>query len=98
MLTGDHPTTAVSIAKSIGILPTDSQGRRDAMTATEFDAIPDEELDKMERLPRVIARCSPLTKGNYSKMDIVSNYSTSIFRSQNGRDFAPPPYDCYHDW
>ena len=61
MLTGDHPKTAACIARDIGILPAGYVMGQDAMTATQFDHIPDNELDQM-RLPRVIARCSPATK------------------------------------
>ena len=32
------------------------------MTATQFDALSDEEVDKLKELPKVIARCSPDTK------------------------------------
>ncbi len=32
------------------------------MTATQFDALSDDEIDKLKELPKVIARCSPNTK------------------------------------
>jgi Na+-exporting ATPase len=68
MLTGDHPETAKSIAIDVGILP--SRMDRVAadvaaamvMTATQFDALTDDEVDKLPVLPLVIARCAPSTK------------------------------------
>ncbi|KAI8867795.1 potassium/sodium efflux P-type ATPase [Ramicandelaber brevisporus] len=74
MLTGDHPATATAIAREIGILPSYytqqtsnaiTVGEQDVklvMTATEFDALSDEEIDQLQELPHVIARCSPETK------------------------------------
>ncbi|KAG0203383.1 Na+ ATPase [Mortierella sp. GBA30] len=64
MLTGDHPSTAAAIAKEVAIIPADVpiKGNPLIMTATQFDAMSDEEIDKLEELPRVVARCSPNTK------------------------------------
>lgn len=71
MLTGDHKATALSIAKEVGIL--ESKKAREGshaivpvstsvMTATEFDALSEEEVDALDELPLVIARCTPSTK------------------------------------
>jgi Na+-exporting ATPase len=68
MLTGDHPGTAAAIAKEVGILPSGmknySKEMRDAMvmTASQFDKLSDNEIDKLPVLPLVIARCAPNTK------------------------------------
>ena len=72
MLTGDHPGTARAIAAQVGILPAQgSQGALEisrqvaesmVMTAKEFDALSDEQLDRLPALPLVIARCAPGTK------------------------------------
>ncbi|CAN6647267.1 sodium/potassium exporting P-type ATPase 2 [Trichomonascus vanleenenianus] len=68
MLTGDHPGTAKAIAQEVGILPQNLHNyapdvvKAMVMTATEFDAITDEEIDELPVLPLVIARCSPTTK------------------------------------
>lgn len=68
MLTGDHPGTASAIATQVGILPpslkTISKDVSDAMimTATQFDKLTDEDVDRLPVLPLVIARCSPNTK------------------------------------
>ncbi|KAF1813912.1 sodium transport ATPase [Eremomyces bilateralis CBS 781.70] len=64
MLTGDHIKTATSIAKEVGILkPADLIGKdRKIMLAADFDKLTNEEVDKMEDLPLVVARCSPSTK------------------------------------
>lgn len=68
MVTGDHPGTARAIAQEVGILPHNlyhySQEVVDAMcmTASDFDALNDEEIDNLPVLPLVIARCAPQTK------------------------------------
>ncbi|KIX03336.1 potassium/sodium efflux P-type ATPase, fungal-type [Rhinocladiella mackenziei CBS 650.93] len=68
MLTGDHPGTALAIAKQIGIVPDKlanvSKDVADAMvtTAAQFDQLTDDEIDALPVLPLVIARCAPQTK------------------------------------
>ncbi|KAK5166160.1 uncharacterized protein LTR77_008421 [Saxophila tyrrhenica] len=65
MLTGDHLKTATSIAKEIGILGSHVAGSNTGsavMTAHQFDQLSDDELDDLETLPLVLARCSPTTK------------------------------------
>ncbi|KAK6454317.1 Na+ ATPase [Scheffersomyces xylosifermentans] len=68
MLTGDHPGTARAIAQEVGILPHNlyhySQEVVDVMviTANDFDALSDDQIDKLPVLPLVIARCAPQTK------------------------------------
>lgn len=70
MLTGDHPGTAIAIAKEVGILPHNLHNYREdvvksmAMTANEFDSLTLEEIDNLPVLPLVIARCAPQTKVN----------------------------------
>ncbi|KAF9351646.1 hypothetical protein BGX26_010377 [Mortierella sp. AD094] len=64
MLTGDHPSTAAAIAKEVAIIPADVPVKNNPliMTASQFDAMSDEQVDQLEELPRVVARCSPNTK------------------------------------
>lgn len=63
MLTGDHVKTATAIAYEIGILQKGSPpGRNEIMVASAFDSLSDAQIDEMERLPLVLARCSPTTK------------------------------------
>lgn len=68
MLTGDHPETAKAIAIEVGILPkrmdriSGDIARAIVMTAGDFDALSDDEVDKLPVLPLVIARCAPSTK------------------------------------
>jgi len=63
MLTGDHVKTATAIAYEIGILKKGALiGPNDVMLATAFDNLTDAEIDAMDHLPLVLARCSPTTK------------------------------------
>ncbi|CAI5760226.1 unnamed protein product [Candida verbasci] len=68
MLTGDHPGTAKAIAQEVGILPHNLYHYAPevvkvmVMTANEFDALSDEQIDELPVLPLVIARCAPQTK------------------------------------
>eukprot|EP00474_Spongospora_subterranea_P010461 CRZ10919.1 hypothetical protein [Spongospora subterranea] len=59
ILTGDHPLTALAIARQVGInLPPDHK----LITSAEFDGMTDQQIDDLAALPPVIARCSPQTK------------------------------------
>ncbi|KAH7324696.1 potassium/sodium efflux P-type ATPase [Stachybotrys elegans] len=63
MVTGDHIKTATAIAYEVGILSHDVALPPTAvMAAADFGNLTDEQVDAMESLPLVIARCSPLTK------------------------------------
>lgn len=68
MLTGDHQETAKAIAIEVGILPSHMErvsadiAASMVMTATQFDALSDDEIDALPVLPLVIARCAPSTK------------------------------------
>ncbi|OJJ33753.1 hypothetical protein ASPWEDRAFT_41620 [Aspergillus wentii DTO 134E9] len=64
MLTGDHIRTATAIASEVGILDAMSAVKSSqlVMAAEEFDQLSDNEIDAIEQLPLVIARCSPSTK------------------------------------
>ncbi len=55
MITGDHVTTAVAIAKELNIL----DDRHEAISGEELDGIPDEELASDIEKYRVYARVSP---------------------------------------
>jgi Na+-exporting ATPase len=61
MLTGDHPGTARAIAKDVDIID-DRTPASAVMVARDFDQMTEEQIDAMETLPLVIARCSPKTK------------------------------------
>ena len=63
MVTGDHIKTATAIAYEVGILRKDYPLEPNmVMSATDFGNLTDDQIDDMECLPLVIARCSPLTK------------------------------------
>ncbi|KAI1495703.1 potassium/sodium efflux P-type ATPase [Biscogniauxia marginata] len=65
MLTGDHIKTATTIAREVGILGVDltaAEAANATMPAATFDSLSDSEIDQLDRLPLVLARCSPTTK------------------------------------
>ena len=67
MLTGDHIRTATAIAQEVGIVgrglnPAESAATGEVMLASDFDKLSDDQLDRLEKLPLVVARCSPTTK------------------------------------
>lgn len=61
MLTGDHPATATAIALQIGILER-AYAKSAVMTGQQFDALSNDEVDALDDLPLVVARCAPETK------------------------------------
>ncbi|KAG0377683.1 Na+ ATPase [Mortierella sp. AD032] len=82
MLTGDHPSTAAAIAKEVAIIPEDCVVKDNPliMTAGQFDAMSDEDVDRLAELPRVVARCSPNTK---VKM-IAALHRRNLFATMTG--------------
>ncbi|KAG9253816.1 uncharacterized protein F5Z01DRAFT_130650 [Emericellopsis atlantica] len=63
MVTGDHIKTATSIAYEIGLIKKGMALPPNAvMAAADFGALSDDQIDQIENLPVVLARCSPLTK------------------------------------
>jgi potassium/sodium efflux P-type ATPase len=61
MATGDHPKTAASIARAVGIIKGNDENEF-VMAAKDFDAMDESTIDQLEALPHVIARCSPASK------------------------------------
>lgn len=63
MVTGDHIKTATAIAYEVGILSRNVPLRpHTVMAASDFANLSDDQVDALEAIPLVIARCSPLTK------------------------------------
>ncbi|MGE7882158.1 HAD-IC family P-type ATPase [Bacillus sp. NPDC094077] len=58
MITGDHPTTAISIAKQTGIWNRDDR----VLTGIEIDSLTDEELKEVVKNTSVFARVTPAHK------------------------------------
>ncbi|KAI0345134.1 sodium transport ATPase [Trametopsis cervina] len=61
MLTGDHQTTATAIARDVGIIGPDSPAYA-VMSASQFNAMTEAQIDELPELPLIIARCDPDTK------------------------------------
>ncbi|GJJ74324.1 P-type Na+/K+ transporter [Entomortierella parvispora] len=82
MLTGDHPSTAAAIAKEVAIIPADTDIKNSSMvmSADKFDAMSDDQIDALNELPRVVARCSPNTK---VKM-IAALHRRNLFAAMTG--------------
>lgn len=93
MLTGDHPDTARAIAKEVGIIPHDlsvlpaSVAETCVMNATDFDKLTDAEIDAMEELPLVIARCAPATK--VRKIEALRRRNAFMAMTGDGVNDAP---------
>ncbi|KAL2194237.1 hypothetical protein P885DRAFT_43374 [Corynascus similis CBS 632.67] len=93
MLTGDHPETAKAIAIEVGILPK-AMHRVSAdiahamvMTAAQFDALSDDEVDNLPVLPLVIARCAPSTK--VRMIDALHRRSKFVAMTGDGVNDSP---------
>lgn len=61
MATGDHPQTALTIAKEIGLVPID-YSRQFVLTQTDLEQKSDQELGQLLQRSRVLARLSPESK------------------------------------
>ncbi|ORX35135.1 putative calcium-transporting ATPase 3 [Kockovaella imperatae] len=86
MLTGDHPATATSIALSIGILDK-AYSKTAVMTGQQFDALSNDEVDKLEELPLVVARCAPETK--VRMVDAIHRRGQATVMTGDGVNDAP---------
>lgn len=91
MLTGDHIDTATAIAKEIGLLSDLSFTTRNAtglvMQGGQFDTLSDAEIDSLETLPLVLARCSPATK--VRMVDALHRRSAFCVMTGDGVNDAP---------
>ncbi len=77
MITGDHATTASTIAAQIGLKGREENGRLVAMSGKELGNVPDEEIEEVAWNTAVFARVSPdqklrLVKALQSKGHIVA--------------------------
>jgi magnesium-transporting ATPase (P-type) len=109
MATGDQPPTAVAIAKQVNILSKDDPGVNGgrAMAAIDFDKMEDDDVDKLDDLPAVLARCSPDSKvcfqSNFFSMPLPTQNRVNLclFAStmigQIGQGSASPRKICCND-
>jgi P-type Ca2+ transporter type 2C len=58
MITGDHPATALAVARKLGIVSDDAR----AISGPELAALPERELEELVRKTRVYARVDPAQK------------------------------------
>ena len=86
MLTGDHPATATSIALSIGILDK-AYAKSAVMTGQQFDALSNDQIDALEELPLVVARCAPETK--VRMVDAIHRRKQTTVMTGDGVNDAP---------
>ncbi|NLJ72379.1 MAG: cation-translocating P-type ATPase [Syntrophomonadaceae bacterium] len=82
MITGDHPTTARAIAKSIGITKQDK-----VITATDIDGMNNEELYIAAISKRVFARVSPEHK--HRIVNVLKNKNYVVAMTGDGVNDAP---------
>lgn len=91
MLTGDHIDTATAISKEIGLLTdlsfTTTNKNTLVMQGGQFDAISDPEIDSLDALPVVLARCSPATK--VRMVDALHRRSAFCVMTGDGVNDAP---------
>ncbi|BEJ14512.1 hypothetical protein CspHIS471_0402790 [Cutaneotrichosporon sp. HIS471] len=86
MLTGDHPATATAIALQIGILDR-AYAKSDVMTGQQFDALSNDEVDALQDLPLVVARCAPETK--VRMVDAIHRRHESTVMTGDGVNDSP---------
>lgn len=60
MATGDHPTTALAIAKQIGLVPKNDSHK--VWTSNDIDSMTDQRLGQLLKTSRVFARMTPSAK------------------------------------
>jgi potassium/sodium efflux P-type ATPase len=91
MLTGDHIDTATAISKEIGLLTdlnlTTTNANTLVMQGGQFDALSDAEIDSLDALPVVLARCSPATK--VRMVDALHRRSAFCVMTGDGVNDAP---------
>jgi Ca2+-transporting ATPase len=83
MITGDHKTTAVAIAKQIGIMESEDI----AVTGIELDAMTDEELEEIIEHISVYARVSPEHKVKI--LDMLMKTGNVVAMTGDGVNDAP---------
>ncbi|KAG5456113.1 MAG: hypothetical protein BJ554DRAFT_4241, partial [Olpidium bornovanus] len=80
--------TGLELFRSITMAAEEQPTANMVMTALEFDALTDREIDKLAHLPKVIARCAPHTKTRmvealHRRMKVVAMTGDGV----NGMDF-----------
>ncbi|MCX8206092.1 MAG: cation-transporting P-type ATPase [Candidatus Micrarchaeota archaeon] len=62
MLTGDHQSTAIAVAREIGLLPRGNDAHRHCISGEELERLSDDELDRRIEEIKVFSRVSPEQK------------------------------------
>ena len=83
MITGDHPATALAIARQLGI----ASGHERAVTGPELAAMPQQELEEHVRRTRVYARVDPAQKLRI--VEALQNRGEFVAMTGDGVNDAP---------
>jgi len=88
MVTGDHPTTAMSVARTIGLMPVDKTPIESLLTGSQVAKLDDEELTEQLRMgTSIFARVSPVTKLRITKLMQKEGHLVAV--SGDGTNDAP---------
>jgi len=87
MLTGDHKTTAVAVAKEIGLLTKDIHEESKVVTEADLEGLSDKDFDDVVSRAVIFARVTPETKLKVAKT--LQNDGNIVAMTGDGINDAP---------